>query len=312
MIFEQDRGLLLSALGKGQLLDLAMLRWVELADLDYDEENEIYEGEIEPSKDGDDVMTKNSRSLDTRTKWTVEDLELMVQSLQEILPAIRSARQAYKLDLETAWATKTAPANIVVGPLESASTETSDTPDGLSYQTHHNHSVPDTHSPQPSRTSTIDAAENTSYETVRRPQVAPMSFEQYEFYIERVIRLATDLEEALLKDEEFAKSHKISNEPIFSKQLRNEKVKLKLHQSQIKSMGPQAVITPEQTSAIAELNNVLRDACNRLVLSFETVNDSFRPTGDSAVTMDETIQKLLGTFNRTTSILNPRQIAVSA
>ncbi len=98
-----------------------------------------------------------------------------------------------------------------------------------------------------------------------------------------------------------------------SGQLSKERAKLQNHLDHISRVRQDAVITSDQITAIPVLSRDLRTACNKLLVSDKTFGDSTRPTpSERDVDIDETIQRLLGTFKKATSVLTQKPIPVAA
>ncbi|KAK3367226.1 hypothetical protein B0T24DRAFT_385991 [Lasiosphaeria ovina] len=347
--FEQDRRRILSTLGKGQLIDLAAQRWEEVHEIDMeieeDESDSDDGGEFfsDPDEDALFVTTYSwsGTAFDPKTRRRLQDLSMMVESMEGILPAIRSARQARRLQLEAAWTANTLPADIIVGPLSASPTDIHDfaqmsnsngaetvplqglgmavdnikagheTPPSLGTpplgRAQHASSFPLSRQSTDSWDSQLDNGNPKPL-----PATVLMDIERYEALVERVVRLAKDLEDALRKDEDFARVKGIPNALVFSDQVRVQRLKMQKHRDYIQRMGPRAVVTAQQAVAVTDLNHDLKSACHKLVGSLKNFSDNTRPEDLLPVDMDQTIQDLLGTFSKTTSVLTPKVIAVAA
>ncbi|KAK0717317.1 hypothetical protein B0T26DRAFT_751391 [Lasiosphaeria miniovina] len=347
--FEQDRRRILSTLGKGQLIDLAAQRWEEVHEIDMeieeDESDSDDGGELfsDPDEDAlfDTTYSWSGTAFDLKTRRRLQDLGMMVESMEGILPAIRSARQARRLQLEAAWTANTLPADIIVGPLSASPTEIHDfaqmsisnstetaPSQGLGMAVDNIKAGHET--PPPLGTPPLGRSQHASSFPLSRqstdswdsqldignpkplPATAMMDIERYEALVERVVRLAKDLEDALRKDEDFARVKGIPNALVFSDQVRVQRLKMQKHRDYIQRMGPRAVVTTQQAVAVTDLNNDLKSACHKLVGSLKNFSDNTRPEDLLPVDMDQTIQDLLGTFSKTTSVLTPKSIAVAA
>jgi hypothetical protein len=115
--------------------------------------------------------------------------------------------------------------------------------------------------------------------------------------IERNLRLAASLEEALRNDEAFAKEHGIKDILPHSSSLQKHLKQLKNIQLRV-VRNPKSHPSAEEAGAVVKLNNALQEATKSLMISPET-----RKNVKVGTNSEKTIEDLLGVFQSTNSVL---------
>jgi len=138
------------------------------------------------------------------------------------------------------------------------------------------------------------------------PKLTPLTVgpADVRYTVERNLRLATDLEEALKNDEEFAKKQEITDIETFSPSIRKHRERLQQIQYKL-IQEPKAQFGPKEAEAVSKLNKALLAVTKELLVSARkgTLNIPSEKVSGKGIDMEQKLHDLLGTFENSNSIL---------
>ena len=206
------------------------------------------------------------------------DLHDLMQNLFDLLPAIRSARQTHLLNLEASESNN----NVETGSETTVK--------------------PVSQIPESKHSGDIAAAQSTSFNTERTT---------FDTAIERSLRLATDLEEALRADEEFATKHGIKDLQIFSPRFERERERLQKYQQAL-AQGSNTKLGPKEAAAVSQLIVALNETTKWLIVSNQSEIGMQRgAVVENWAHSGRRVEELLEVFGNSNSVLLGHQVAIA-
>jgi hypothetical protein len=281
-LWQEHRSNILATLAKSELFNYAIERWAQLSS-DYEES-----GEDEcADSDGDAVLGKEKHDLDNIVTSSLEDIEVIVSSMFAVIPALRSLRRSYILDLEAAGleATSTEVAGLTTGEITLPNL-TAGNPSLHSIVKSEADSKTHLEAPkdiekQPKPTYTLRVVSNEV------PQDA---------VFDETIRLVKELEEALRNDEDLAKAY-ARDITAFSVDLHEQRVQLDRYYRSYRTR--EKGVSSTKADLVVQLNKDVKQTMNA-VMPFENTTQAQLMSSEE---MDSMVNNLIKQVGKANSIL---------
>jgi hypothetical protein len=269
----KDRLSLMALLGKDDLIAFAIERWGDLPPPHFTGTDK----ESAPEEDQSSIQAE----LDPVDEQ-VMDLYVLMDNHFDILPAIRAARQKHLLSLEALQ--------------------------NIAPEIDHTIEVP---SEMSEMSAELAPAKPSKYVLVpKSTSLWRPDRKTVDTAVERNLRLATDLKEALRSDEEFAKKHGIKDFQVFSPRIQREQQRLQQYR-EVLAQGLDIKLGPEEQAAVAQLTAALQETAKRLIVSKDLEKrPGHSPAAEKPADSEKRIEALIGVFQKSNTVLLGSQIAM--
>lgn len=277
-LWQKHRSSILATLAKSELFDFAAERWAELSNQyeEIEEEPDCGKPKFVDDLAGDNVnrIPENTiNNLHKAVAFSLEDIEVIVDSIYAVIPALRSLRRSYILDLEVASQDSTL-SQVTESTIFDATTMSevdsqTDVPASIDLKKQH----------KPVYTLRVV--------NPKAPQNA---------IFDETMRLIKELEEALRNDEQFAQAeaHEIA---VFSPEINEQRVQLDRH-FRNQNNGEKG-ISSKKADAVSRLNHDVKATVDAVML-FENPEKGPVMNGEE---MDKMVSNLIEEMGKVNSIL---------